>query len=293
MFEAYQMIMAGFRTSGFVIVMILSGCYPDESLNVAQKEYDPLNTELDNYIQEHFTDRFGVAVRYKYQDNFVRPGQRVAPVHLDSVMPMLNFIDEYWVDPYLEVEGGEEFFSRYVPAELVLLGGLIYNGDGTVTLGVADAGARITFTNVNAIDPEDEDWRDLQLQTTYHEFAHTVHQEFKLPNSFETISQSGYTSPGSWFTLTDEEALDRGFVSPYATSSVNEDFAETVAFFLFDDEFYEKFINQDEDCVTAECVTDNAGKALIFEKLVSIMDHYTKVTGLDLEEIRAAVQSRL
>ena len=50
-----------------------------------------------------------------------------------------------------------------MPAEIVFLGGLIYNGDGTVTLGTADAGAQITFTNVNDIDPEDESWRALQL----------------------------------------------------------------------------------------------------------------------------------
>ena len=44
------------------------------------------------------------------------------------------------------------------PAEIVLLGGLIFNDDGTVTLGTADAGAQITFTNVNAVDPNDEAW---------------------------------------------------------------------------------------------------------------------------------------
>ena len=272
---------------------ILQSCYPEEKLNVEVSEEQELINELDVYIQENFTDEFNVVVRYKFVDNFVEPTQRVSPPKIESVRPMLDFIEEFWIGPYLEVENGEAFFRRYVPSELVFLGGSIYNTDGTRTLGIADAGARITFTNVNDIDVDDEEWMDLQLQVTFHEFAHIVHQEFALPTGFETISPEGYTSAGSWFVLEDQEALERGFVSPYGTLNPNEDFAEVIAFFLFDDEFYEKFIDQEENCITAECEAANEGKTKISEKLVLIMDHYQKSTGLNLEEVRNAVLSRL
>ena len=221
---------------GWILGAILfTSCYPSEELNNPKFDTDvELITELDLYIQEHFTDQYGVAVRYRYVDRYVSPFERVTPPRLEVVRPMLDFIDYYWVEPYLEVENGENFFSDHVPAEIILLGGFIYNNNGTVTLGTADAGVRITFTNVNSVDPEDNDWRTLQLNTVYHEFAHIVHQRYKLPAAYETISSAGYTSSGSWYTLTDEEAWARGFVSPYATSSPNEDFAETVAFYLFD-----------------------------------------------------------
>ncbi|MEM7163645.1 MAG: substrate import-associated zinc metallohydrolase lipoprotein [Bacteroidota bacterium] len=276
-----------------MVILLVTSCYPNESLNSSKKDDVSINSELDQYIQDNFIKEYGIAVRYKFDEKYVTPGQRVTPPRLEVIRPMLDFIEEFWIDPYLEVPGGEAFFRRYVPSEVVLLGGLIYNGDGTVTLGVADAGARITFTNVNAINPSDSAWRQLQLRTTYHEFAHIVHQEFKLPPSFETITQSGYSGPGSWFTLTDEDALQRGFVSPYATSSVNEDFAEMVAFYLYDSDFFERFINLEEGCVTAECEANNTGRERIAEKLASISDHYTKVTGLDLNVIRAEIQSRL
>jgi len=274
--------------------VILSACYNEEELNEPVKEPSiTIETELDQYIEENFTRKWGMAIRYRFVDNFVDPGERVSPPSLEVVRPMLDFIDEFWINPYLEVPNGEEFFANHVPAEIVLLGGLIYNPDGTVVLGTADAGAQITFTNVNAIDPEDERWRDLQLQTVYHEFAHTVHQLYKLPNAFETISPLGYTGPGSWFTLNDSQALDRGFVSPYATSSPNEDFAETVAFFLFDPEFSESFIEIDPDCNSDDCTTDNEGKILLDSKLSAISDHYSRVTGVSLEALREAVQRRL
>lgn len=279
---------------GLVVAITLSSCYNEEPLNEPVKNAEiTISTELDSYIEENFTKEYGMAIRYRFVDNYVDPGERVTPPRLESVRPMLDFIEDFWIGPYLEVQNGEAFFREHVPAEIVLLGGLIFNGDGTVTLGTADAGAQITFTNVNAVDPTDADWRTLQLQTVYHEFAHTVHQRYKLPNAFETIAATGYTGPGSWFVLSDGEALQRGFVTPYATSSPNEDFAETVAVFLFDTDFDPNFMAIDEDCVSDDCISENEGKLLISTKLSAISDHYERVTGVSLESIRAAVQRRL
>ncbi|SNS69088.1 substrate import-associated zinc metallohydrolase lipoprotein [Ekhidna lutea] len=276
------------------MIGLLIGCYPSEELNVPVKDPEiELESDLDIYIEENFTQEYGMAIRYKFVDNYVQPDQRVSPPRLEVVRPMLDFIEEYWINPYKEVENGEHFFRNHVPAEIVFLGGLIFNNDGTVTLGTADAGAQITFTNVNAIDVDDEDWLALQLQTVYHEFAHTVHQRYKLPNAFETIAPAGYTGPGSWFVLTDEEALQRGFVTPYSTSSPNEDFAEVVALYLYDPDFHENFIEQESNCETDDCVSRNEGKMKIAEKLSAISDHYQNVTGVSLEGLRQAIQSRL
>ncbi|MEQ6120724.1 substrate import-associated zinc metallohydrolase lipoprotein [Reichenbachiella sp. MALMAid0571] len=277
-----------------LLPLFLVACYPSEDLNVPVKDADSIPaTELDIYIQEEFIDKYDMAIRYRYVDNYVNPGERVAPPDIDNVRPMLDFIEDFWINPYLEIENGEAFFKEHVPPEIIFLGGLIYNSDGTVTLGTADAGARITFTNVNGINPEDESWVSQQLNVVYHEFAHTIHQRYKLPASFETISPSGYTSSGAWFTLTDEEALRRGFVSPYATSNPNEDFAETVSFFLFDKGFYENYITLEEDCTDIDCEERNEGRKKINQKLNAIIDHYEKVVAISLEELRAAIQSRL
>ena len=276
------------------VVLLVSSCYPDDTLDVpvTNPGTEP-ETALDIYIEENFTNEYGMAIRYRFVDRFVEPFERVTPPALEAVRPMLDFIEDFWIGPYLDVENGEEFFRDHVPAEIVFLGGLIFNEDGTVTLGTADAGAQITFTNVNAVDENDADWVELQLQTVYHEFAHIVHQKYKLPQAFETISPNGYTSPGSWFNLPNAEALTRGFVSPYATSSPNEDYAETVAFFLFDENFNENYLTDEPDCTDADCAARNEGRALIRQKVSSIEEHYEKFTGVILADVRAAVQSRL
>jgi substrate import-associated zinc metallohydrolase lipoprotein len=291
-----QLVAMKFKTKYLLIAIILTfiGCYEEEKLNVPVKESpDVLRNELDIYIDDQFTQEYGMAIRYRFVDRYISPTQRVTPPRLEVVRPMLDFIDEYWIDPYLSVENGETFFRKHVPAEIVLLGGLIYNDDGTVILGTADAGAQITFTDVNSVDISDKNWVLQQLQTVYHEFAHIVHQKYKLPNAFETISPQGYTSAGAWFTLTNEEALQRGFVSPYATSSPNEDFAETVAHFLYDENFFVNYVEPETDCNTQDCENRNNGRTLITEKLNAILSHYQRVTGVKLEDIREQVQSKL
>lgn len=254
---------------------------------------EPSDDPLDQFIQANFLDKYGVAVRYQFVDRYVDPTKRVTPPRKELVEPVLNFLTDYWIDPFVSVENGEEFFKDHVPAEVILIGSSIFNQDGTVTLGTADAGARITLTETNDIDEENIDWILRQLGTIYHEFAHIIHQRYNLPSNFQQISPQGYTSSGSWFTLTDEEALRRGFVSPYATSSFNEDFAETAAFVLFDPDFDEKFMQDEEDCNTVDCLERNEGRALIRRKLNTILAHYEQNTGVDLMEVRAIIQNKL
>ena len=276
-----------------LLLLVSASCFEEDELDVAVSEVEEPKSDLDKYIQTNFVEEYGIAVRYKFVENFVDPGQRVAPPKLDVVRPMLDLIDEYWIDVYTDVDGGEAYFRRFVPAELVFLGGLIFNNDGTVTLGTADAGARITFTDVNSIDFNDDEWLLRQLHTVYHEFAHIVHQNDKLPSAFEEIAAAGYSSAGSWFNLTDEDALRRGFVSPYATSSPNEDFAETIAFYMAEANFFDDYIMLEDDCTTAACEERNAGRLLILEKLNSIKEHYLKSTGVDLDDLRQSALSRL
>jgi substrate import-associated zinc metallohydrolase lipoprotein len=277
----------------FILQAFLTGgCYDDEKISLPVKSYSPSEDELDQYIQENYTDEYGVAVRYKFVDRYVDPNKRVTPPELEVVKPMLDFLTDFWIEPFLEAENGEDFFRRYVPAEVIFIGSAIFNSDGTITLGVADAGARITLTEVNIIDTEDEEWIFRQLGTIYHEFAHIMHQRYNLPPNWKQISPEGYTSSGSWYNLTDEEALQRGFVSPYATSSFNEDFAELVAFLLYHPDFYTIYM-EDEPCTTTDCEARNSGRAKLRTKYNAILNHYKQNTGVDLLEVRKLVQEKL
>jgi len=281
-------------SSLFILLTVVldTACYKEESIDAPVKTVDISTDPLDVYIQNNFTDTYGIAVRYKFVDRYVEIGKRVTPPSRDAVIPMLTFLKSYWIDSFTGVPNGEAFFKTHVPAEMVMIGSAIYNGDGTVTLGTADAGARITLTEVNEVDSTSIDWVFTQLSTIFHEFAHIVHQDYGLPPSWQTISPQGYTSLGSWYTLSDEDALERGFVSPYATSTFNEDFAETVSHILFRPDFYYTYMIDETYCADASCEARNAGRAKIREKYNAILTHYKEYTGVDLLQVRALVQAK-
>lgn len=272
---------------------LVTACYPEEEVVAPIKEQPLSDDPLDKYIQENFLDKFGVAVRYRFVDRYVDQNKRVTPPKVSVVQPMLDFLTEFWIKPFTDVANGNRFFRSHVPAEIILIGSPMYNADGTLTLGTADAGARITLTEVNFVDVNNQDWVFRQLGTIYHEFAHIMHQRYNLPSAWQEISPEGYTSLGSWFNLTDEEALQRGFVSPYGTSTFNEDFAEVVAFLLFRPDFYERFIEDEPNCNTVDCAARNEGRARLRRKYNAILTHYKQNTGVDLLEVRDLIQAKL
>lgn len=276
-----------------VLLATVCGCYDDEKLNVPEKTQPLSDDEIDQYLQANFVDRYGIAVRYKYVDRYVDQTKRVSPPLREIVVPMMDFLTEFWVEPYSAVSNGSQFFRTHVPAEIVLIGSPMFNEDGTVTLGTADSGARITLTECNALDIDDRDWLFLQLRVIYHEFAHIVHQRYNLPPNWQLISPEGYTSAGSWYNLTDEEALQRGFVTPYATLDFNEDFAEVVSSILYDPEFYTKYIDDEPNCADIACQLRNEGRVKLRLKYSSVLNHYQAVTGVDLLSVRTVIQSKL
>lgn len=284
------------KISAFVFISTLSvvmACYPDDDVTAPVRTEEWSTDPLDVYIRENFGEEYGVAVRYRYVDRYVDANKRVTPPKLEKVQPMLDFLTELWVEPFTDVPNGNRFFRSHVPAEIVLIGSTMYNADGTVTLGTADAGARITLTEVNFVDPENRDWVFRQLGTIYHEFAHIMHQRYNLPSSWQEISPEGYTSLGSWFNLSDEDALKRGFVSPYGTSTFNEDFAEIVAFLLFRPDFYQRFIDDELNCQTVDCIQRNEGRARLRRKYNAVLEHYEQNTGVDLLKVRDLIQAKL
>lgn len=282
--------------TSLLLIMLLAtvcGCQDDEKLNVPQKTQPLSDDEIDQYLQSNFVDRYGIAVRYKYVDRYVDQTKRVSPPLREIVVPMMDFLTEFWVEPYSAVPNGSQFFRKHVPAEIVLIGSPMFNEDGTVTLGTADSGARITLTECNALDIDNRDWLFLQLRVIYHEFAHIVHQRYNLPANWQLISPEGYTSAGSWYNLTDDEALQRGFVTPYATLDFNEDFAEVVSSILYDPDFYTKYIDDEPNCTTIDCQLRNDGRVKLRLKYSSVLNHYEAVTGVDLLSVREVIQSKL
>jgi substrate import-associated zinc metallohydrolase lipoprotein len=161
-----------------------------------------------------------------------------------------DFLEAYlnvWIKTYDDeaVAGGNpDFLKKYMPKLLVLVGSPQYNGDGTMTLGLAEGGKKVTIFNVDQFAEVSENAWDTPEQiaqrkrnaiftafhTLHHEFAHIMHQTKFYTDEFKEICKGNYT--GNWMDVPASEAELKGFITPYSMLNENEDFVEIVAAML-------------------------------------------------------------
>jgi substrate import-associated zinc metallohydrolase lipoprotein len=160
-----------------------------------------------------------------------------------------------------------------------------YNSGGSVTLGVAEGGMKITLYNVNNIDYENPDIEFLNywfFKTMHHEFAHILHQTKPYPVEFNQVSAANYQSE-SWVNLEDDEWLQLGFITDYASRETQEDFVEIIANYITHDQAW-------WDSELAKATEE--GRTAIETKLEIVRDWLKTSWEIDLDKLREIVQRR-
>lgn len=276
----------------FAVVVGMTACNDDERLTPSGEDLFPpqVQTELDKKLVDMYAD-YNTVIEYRYIKNLLpNDWYYIEPVSIDLVLPMAEFLKEMWIGP-LEAGSSKEFVQAHFPRMIVLVGSPARQKDGSIILGVAEGGTLIRFTEVNYFDATNRDWKQAQLETAFHEYAHLLHQTFNLPNAFRQVTPDSYTKNG-WRAVSAAEALMRGMVSPYGTSAFAEDFAEIFSFYLSaTDEDLDFYFNQ-QPVRNAQDVELNKGRAFLATKL-NILLKFTDGIGLDMDKVREDLQTRL
>ena len=267
-----------------ILVSILTRCEKGP-LDLPPRPQETSEDELDVFISENFIEKYGIDVNYHYDDQLLAGGRRGVPIRYDAIMPVLNFILKVWIEPFTATPEGEEFFGRSSPTLIVLYGGYFWRPPGIATAGFAESGVQVSLANMNDLDFEDAGSLSFVIHTLYHEFAHNIHQQYNLPPGYEEITPKGYTTSGAWRFIRLSEAISEGFVSPYATSSPNEDYAEVFGHLIADPDFDQEFITPVNCGSNAACLAREEGKALIKIKVGALKAHFFQVSGLKTEDL--------
>lgn len=195
----------------------------DESVVFLAEEHQ---SEFDKWIYETFTVPYNMEIKWKWDDGEVDNKFHVTPPQKKKAEQFVKALYQIWIKPYEEV-GGQNFIKTYVPKLIYLVGTPQYNDDGTMTLGLAEGGRKITVFNVDNFDNLDLDKMSRAFHTLHHEFAHILHQKIHFNPAFNLISKGLYT--GAWYNFSEYQANTMGFISNYSMSNANEDFVEIVA----------------------------------------------------------------
>ena len=247
---------------------------------------------LDRYIQQAFAKKYNVDIAYRYDDKVTDRRYLLAPVKEEKALEYLNLIDYMFFQVY-EASTPEGYLQTHTIKYLNLFGSSGYAIDRRMA-GAAPQGM-IWIYNINELNTQYTGTvRADYISVLFHESAHTLHEERAYPPEFDKLSALEYQKQDafSYWWRTGQNASYAGFVSDYASTDADEDFAELFAYYILD-----------SDSEWADRLKGAEGKNRsdakytgreIIEKKVAIMKEYLRSEySADLDKIRAEAQKRL
>lgn len=315
-----------------VSIVLATGCSkPETELDVDFSKYkETLKTEAnetDTWLSENITAPYNVQVIWRYTDVETDYGYNIIPPLRENVVPFMKVLDEVFVKSYIDIYDNSRMFANsgdfirtYIPKQIQLLGEWAYGDNGVRKLGQAEGGRKIILYGINY-------WQDTEqlgrfLHTMFHEFSHILHQNKLYPETFEKVTPEGYTA--QWFNPQEDELLrfkqsrEQGFVSDYARMNKDEDFVETLTYYLVlsDDGWKEMLAGIDgsekakEAAETAKnegksaeeqkqiadataVATVNSARTAIQKKQAIINDYLNSAWDIDFRTLHNIVQKRM
>ncbi|PKB17784.1 substrate import-associated zinc metallohydrolase lipoprotein [Flavobacterium sp. 5] len=215
----------------FLTSVVLVSCSKEDQVGESQLNYNqPTKTELDNWIGINYLNPYNINVQYKWNQNTVDNSRYLFPPLVEKVQPALEIVQKIWLDSYKTI-GGADFVKKIAPREIVLVGGVNLNSVGTRTLGLAEGGQRVTLFETDYIDRTDRANIKEFIHTIQHEYIHILNQNKPFDEkSWAAITPVGYTA--DWYNYPIPVSNEIGFITSYARSNINEDFAETASVIL-------------------------------------------------------------
>ena len=267
-----------------IALLALIGCIEEDELTLGSNldTTPPEFTELDTWIKDNFTDPYNIEIIYKWESGLTDQTRYLFPPHVDSVRSLLNVVKKVWIDAYTDV-GGVDFVKLIAPRQIVLIGGVNRNPSGTITLGTAEAGKRITLFNANLVQKTSRTSITRFLETIQHEYTHILNQTKPFDLTYGEITPTGYTA--QWFNENDFDSRMDGYITAYARSNPSEDFAEMVSQMLSrDNGEWNELI---DDIGSTQARADIRSK----EKIV--VDYYEAELGIDFYVLQNSVYNQI
>ena len=116
----------------------------------------------------------------------------------------------------------------------------------------------------------------------HHEFCHILTQKKEYDISFRAISAANYHAT-DWINLQDKRVAKEGFVTSYAASEYNEDFAELYATYI---------TNTPEGWQLIIDAAGDAGTAILNQKLDLMKEYFKNSWNINLDTLRNIVLRR-
>ena len=253
---------------------------PDSVIRVSQAEQN----DFDKWLEAEYRNPYNIEFKYRYEMNETDVNYFTIPADYECSIKMAHLLKYLCIDAFDEVVG-PVFTKTYFPKMFFLIGSWQYNNNGTIVLGSAEGGKKITLAGINQLKDKINDMEYLNkmyFKTIHHEFTHIMNQTRVYSTDFKMVTPDRYVSD-SWNSEPyDKTFLSRGFISDYAQMSDVEDFAEMTSM----------FVTHDEAWWQQQLTLAGEGAQYISAKLELVKLYYAETYKFDLEELRATILRR-
>ncbi|MBV8254771.1 MAG: putative zinc-binding metallopeptidase [Chitinophaga sp.] len=237
-------------------------------------------TPLDNWLYNTFTKPYNLEVKYRWDGSEVDPSKTLVPPDTARIRPLMEVVNSGWISPYI-AEKNANFIKLYSPKQYLLVGSVEYNTGGTVKLGEAEGGFRVTLYNVNNFSKASRSNVQGVLKTIHHEFTHILHQTIIYPKDFPLLTGGNYTA--DWNNQPLADAYSYGFITQYSRAAPEEDFAEMTSVMLtLGRGGYEAILKQ-----------SGVNVAMIRKKEAIVVSYFKQSWGIDFTGLQTKVQQDL
>ena len=278
---------------GLAVCLGLGSCSEDAPSDPTNFPTTPVERNaFDQWLLKNFTYPYNVSFLYKMKDIESDMTKNLVPADSAKSTKLAIIIKYLWFDAYAEAIG-PDFIKENVPRVIHLIGSPAFNSNGTIVLGTAEGGQKVTLYTVNSLTDENlKDYsylNDYYFHTMHHEFTHILNQKIAYNKSFDKVTASGYMS-GDWTNVEDVDAQKKGFVTAYAMEEGKEDFAEMLSTYVTSTPTqWEKILSTAGANMVDETMT---ARQAIEQKLSIVRDYMSKSWGLDIDKLRDAVLHR-
>jgi len=262
-------------------VMLFAACAHEDQPTESQLDSSvPNKTELDTWLTDSFLDPYNIKVYYEWNQNLVDNNRYLYPPAVENVESAMEVVKRIWIDSYTTI-GGADFVKKIAPREFVLVGGTNLNTTGTITLGLAEGGQRVTLFQVDYLNRNSRADVTEFIHTIQHEYVHILNQTKPFDvQAWAKLTPSGYTS--SWYIQPTATSRSLGFITSYARLNVYEDFAETASTILTSSK-------AEYDAILAS-VTDATAKANLRKKEAIVVQYYKDAFNINFYALRDEAQ---
>ncbi|MDR2361411.1 MAG: putative zinc-binding metallopeptidase [Prevotellaceae bacterium] len=246
--------------------------------------------EFDRWIVANYIIPYNIEYKYRMEDIESDMNYNLVPADYIKSKQLALLTIHLCLEAYDEITGSHNFIAENFPKMIHVIGSPAVRNDGAIVLGTAEGGQKISLYNVNNLDidsiPSLNYWF---FHTMHHEFGHILNQKKPYSTNFKAITPETYRSD-SWISLSDDDALKLGYITPYSSSEAGEDFVELLSVYVT--ETQEQWEDRLRRAEPDDPNDETNGRDLIETKFEIVYNYMRDSWNIDLTALRETVQRR-